>query len=166
MSKLLSGVVTLAAMCALSLFLSCGSSSSRPAGVLYTVTQGLNGSGNSISSFGMNLDNGELEYLNSNASTCPTPSTTTDSNPCGLPVDILLDPSGAFPFVLNQGVPCQEVEQNGVWVCVPASNPTVPPTIYPYTVNSDGSLSGPGTPYTWSCGANGSVSSCTNSDTA
>jgi hypothetical protein len=133
MSKILSGVVTLAAMCALSLFLSCGSSSSRPAGVLYTVTQGLNGSGNSVSSFGMNLDNGELEYINSNASTCPTPSTTTDSNPCGLPVDILLDPRGATAFILDQGVPTLNVA----------------PAIYPYTVNSDGSLAGPGTAINW-----------------
>jgi Lactonase, 7-bladed beta-propeller len=167
MSKIIGGVLALAGLCALSMFLlSCGSTSSRPAGLLYVVNQGLNGSGNSISSFGINLDNGELQYLNSNASTCPTQPSSGNSSPCGLPVDILLDPTGAFPFVLNQGVPCPEVEQNGLWVCSPNSNATVPPTLYPYTLNSDGSLSGPGTPYTWACGANVSLSSCTFSDTA
>src|SRR5208282_1015472 len=49
---------------------------------------------------------------------------------CGPPLNILLDPTGAAAFVLNQGVPSQSIQ----------------PTIYPYNVNSDGSLSGPGTP--------------------
>ena len=169
MSKIIGGVVALVDVCVLSLFLlSCGSSSSRPAGVLYVVNQGLNGSGNSVSSFAMNLDNGELEYVNSNASTCPTPVTGTNSNPCGLPLDILLDPTGATAFVLNQGVQCPEVlNQTGTqWICTPGANAPVPPTIYPYTVNSDGSLSGPGPAVVWSCGPTVAASACTNNDTA
>jgi hypothetical protein len=168
MSKIIGGVFALAGLCALSMFLlNCGSTSSRPAGDLYVVNQGLNGSGNSISPYNINLDNGELQFVNSlNVSTCPTQPSSGNPSPCGLPVEILLDPSGATAFVLNQGVPCQEVQQNGLWVCPVGANATVPPTIIPYSVNSDGTLSQPGTPYTWSCGSNMSPSSCTFSDTA
>ena len=168
MSKIIGGVLALAGLCALSMFLlSCGSTSSRPAGVLYVVNQGLNGSGNSISSFGINLDNGELQYLNSNASTCPTQPTSGNSSPCGLPVDVLLDPTGATAFVLNQGVQCPEVLGPGgtQWVCQTGFTP-VPPAIYPYTVNSDGSLAGPGPAVVWSCGLSVSASACNFNDTA
>jgi len=145
MSKKLGGVLALAAMCALSLFLiNCGSSSSRPSGVLYVLTQGSNGLGNNVSSFAMDLDSGGLALVNSNASTCPTAATEGNPAPCGLPLDILLDPAGATAFVLNQGTPC--VHQ-GV-VCVSGSS-SIPPTIFPYTVNSDGSLSAPGTAVSW-----------------
>ncbi|MGB9203402.1 MAG: hypothetical protein WCB94_05435, partial [Terriglobales bacterium] len=104
MSKKIGGVVALVGLCALSLFLvNCGSSSSRPAGVLYVVTQGSNGVGNYVSTFAMDLSSGGLSLVNSNASTCPTAATGTNTNPCGLPVDILLDPKGATAFVLDQG---------------------------------------------------------------
>jgi DNA-binding beta-propeller fold protein YncE len=123
-------VLVLVGLCALSLFLlSCGSSSSRPSGLLYVLTQGSNGTGNNVSSFGIDLGNGNLSLINSNASTCAT------AGACGLPLDILLDPKGATAFVLNQGVP----------------SASVAPTIYPYTVNSDGSLSAPGTGVAWNC---------------
>jgi hypothetical protein len=162
MSKKISGVVALAGMCALSLFLlNCGSSSSRPSGVLYVLTQGSNGIGNNVSSFALDLNSGNLSLVNSNASTCPTAASQTAPEPCGLPLDILLDPTGANAFVLNQGIPCVEVLQNGIWVCEPGSNTPILPTIYSYTVNSDGSLSKPGTPVTWTC-ANVNVSSCTD----
>ena len=96
MSKKISLVFSLAGMCALSLFLlSCGSTSDRPAGVLYVVTQGSNGYGNNVSTFAIDLDNGNPELVNSDASTCPTPATVQNSEPCGLPLEILLDPSGA-----------------------------------------------------------------------
>ena len=73
MSKKIGGVVALAAMCALSLFLlNCGSSSSRPSGVLYVLTQGSNGIGEPVSSFAIDLDSGDLSLINSNASTCAT----------------------------------------------------------------------------------------------
>ena len=61
MSKKIGGVVALAAMCALSLFLlNCGSSSSRPSGLLYVLTQGKQRrTGNNVSSFAIDLNNGE-----------------------------------------------------------------------------------------------------------
>src|SRR5580692_10663255 len=69
--------------------LNCGSSSSRPAGLLYVLTQGSNGIGNNVSSFSMNLDNGDLSLINSNTTTCQPPGGS-----CGAPLDILLDPTG------------------------------------------------------------------------
>src|SRR6266852_553078 len=125
MSKKLGLVVALVGVCALSLFLlSCGSSSSRPSGLLYVLTQGSSGVGNNVSSFAIDLSSGNLSLINSNASTC-----TTSDVSCGLPLDIILDPTGATAFVLNQGVP----------------SAAVAPTIYAYTVNSDGSLGAPPT---------------------
>jgi Lactonase, 7-bladed beta-propeller len=159
MLKKLGGVVALVGLCALSLFLvNCGSSSSRPSGVLYVLTQGSNGVGNNVTTFAMDLNSGGLSLVNSNASTC-----TPAGGSCGLPLDILLDPTGAKAFVLNQGVPCPEIfdSTNNVWICDPAENGPVAPTIYPYTVNSDGSLSAPGGAVTWSCGA---ASTCAYSD--
>jgi hypothetical protein len=65
MSKKIAKFVTVASVCAVSLFLlSCGSSSSRPSGVLYVLTQGSNGFGNNISSFAMDLDTGNLSLVN------------------------------------------------------------------------------------------------------
>ena len=123
MSKKIGGVVALVGMCALSfVLLNCGSSSSRPSGLLYVLTQGSNGSGNNVSSFAIDLGNGNLSLINSNASTCKPAGGS-----CGLPLNILLDPTGATAFVLNQGI---------------SSVPTAP-TIYAYTVNSDGSLGAP-----------------------
>jgi 6-phosphogluconolactonase len=123
MSKKISVVVALVGLCALSLFLlSCGSSSSRPSGLLYVLTQGSNGTGNNVSSFAIDLSSGGLSLINSNASTC-----VPAGGSCGPPLDILLDPTGAAAFVLNQGVP----------------SASVAPTIYGYTVNSDGSLGTP-----------------------
>ena len=160
MSNKIGGVVALVAMCALSLFLlNCGSSSSRPSGILYVLTQGTNqqgptGIGENVSSFAINFKNGTLSLINSNASACPTAASITDPEPCGLPLDILLDPAGAAAFVLDEGIPCPEEfnSQDGMWECQSAP---VPPAIYPYTVNSDGSLSSPGTAVTWTCaGAN------------
>ncbi|MBZ5613437.1 MAG: beta-propeller fold lactonase family protein [Acidobacteriia bacterium] len=158
MSKKIGGVVALAGLCALSLFLvNCGSSSSRPTGVLYVLTQGSNGVGNNVSTFAMDLNSGGLSLVNSNASTCPTAATGTNPNPCGLPVDILLDPTGATAFVLDQGAPpCPS--------CSPDSNNPIAPAIYPYTVGSDGSLSPLGTGLHRSCGTN--VSNCSDTATA
>ena len=114
MSKKISLVVALAGMCALSLFLlNCGSSSSRPSGLLYVLTQGINGAGPDVSSFSIDLNSGNLSLINSNASTCPASAT------CGLPVSILLDPTGATAFVMSQAA------------------------ITSYNVNSDGSLGSP-----------------------
>ena len=123
MSKKIGGVIAFVGICALSLFLlNCGSSSSRPSGLLYVLTQGSNGTGNNVSSFAIDLRSGNLSLINSNASTCTPPGGS-----CGLPLNIVLDPKGATAFVLNQGIP---------------SVPT-PPTIYAYTVSSDGSLGKP-----------------------
>ena len=169
LKKLIGGVVALVGLCALSLFLlNCGSSSSRPSGVLYVLTQGTNnggltGIGYNVTSFSVDLDNGNLSLVNSNASTCPG-ATASNPFPCGPPLDILLDPTGATAFVLNQGVPCPEVFSQGAWVCQSGSNAPIAPTIYPYTVNSDGSLSAPGTAVTWTCPAG--VTPCTYNDSA
>jgi hypothetical protein len=153
MSKKIGLVFTLVGISALSLLLSCGSSSSRPTGVVYVLTQGSNGLGNNVSSFSMDLNSGALSLVNSNASTCPTAATQTDPEPCGLPLDIVLDPSGADAFVLNQGTPCV---QQGTQ-CVAGGTATILPTIYPFTVNSDGSLSQPGSPVYWSCVVQGAT---------
>jgi Lactonase, 7-bladed beta-propeller len=159
MAKKLGGVVALVGLCALSLFLvNCGSSSSRPAGVLYVLTQGNNSVGNYVSTFAMDLNSGGLSLVNSNASTCPTAASSTNPNPCGLPVDILLDSTGRTAFVLDQGAPpCPG--------CSPPSNIPIAPAIYPYTVGSDGSLSAPGTAVTWTC-AGTLVSNCSDTATA
>ena len=145
--------MALVGVCALSLcLLSCGSSSYRPAGVLYVLTQGEGGTGNFVSSFSIDLYSGDLSEINSvsDATTCPTLQ-NTPSVACGIPVNIVMGPGGTTAFVLNQGAPCQPAS--------PQTNPpsceidpqtgvptvSVPPTIYPYTVNLDGSLSKPGT---------------------
>src|SRR5664279_32209 len=117
MSKKLKPLVATLCLGALSLFLiNCGSSSSRPTGLLYVLTQGSNGLGNNISSFAINLGSGNLSLVNSNAPTCKT------AGACGLPLDIVLDPTGATAFVLNQNA------------------------ISSYTVNSDGSFGAPSDP--------------------
>jgi len=100
---------------------------------LYVLTEGVtsqgnaSGFGNNVSSFAIDLDNGGLSLINYNASTCPTAASVANPEPCGLPLSILLDPTGATAFVLDPG---------------PASA-GVAPAIYSYTVNSDGSLGSP-----------------------
>ncbi len=156
MSKKLGFVIMLAALCALSVFLvNCGSTSHHPTGVLYVLTEGVtaegsaSGMGNNISSYAIDLNTGVLTLINYNPSTCPTAATSSDAEPCGIPVNILLDPTGDTAFVLDQGVA--------------TASPVVPPAIYPYTVNSDGSLNGPGTGVTWSC-ISQSATSCASSN--
>lgn len=123
MSKKAGTLAGLLGIFALSMFLlNCGSSDTRPAGLLYVISQ----AESNISSYSIDLDNGNLSLINTNATTC---STLTQSPPvnCGLPVAISLDPMKATAFVLNQGL----------------SVSSIPPSIYAYTVNSDGSLSAP-----------------------
>lgn len=140
MFKKIGLIVALVGVCALSLFLlNCGSSSSRPSGTLYVLTQGSNGIGNNVSSFAIDLNSGSLSLVNSNASTCPMAATSSNPQPCGLPLDILLDPTGATAFVLNQGTPCVVMAD----LCLPSTTNAVPPSIFTYTVGSDGSLSAP-----------------------
>ena len=89
MSKKTGVVVAFLGLCALSLFLaSCGSSSSRPSGLLYVLSQ----AESNVSSYAIDLSNGNLSLITSNM-----PSTG------GLPLSISVDPSGATAFVLNQG---------------------------------------------------------------
>src|ERR1700730_4382273 len=119
MSKKIGGGVALAGICSLSLFfLNFCSSSARPSGLLYVLTQGGNGAGNAVSMFAIDLNSGNLSLINSNASTCAT------AGACGLPISILLDPTGATAFVLGQGA------------------------ISSYSVNSDGSFGTPNTAWT------------------
>jgi hypothetical protein len=141
MFKKIGGVFALLAICALSLFLlNCGSSSSRPAGLLYVLTEGINGAGQNVSSFSIDFSNGNLSLINSNAAACPT------SNACGLPLQILLDPTASVAFVLNEGSPCIPTPPT----CTPIGN--IPPTISSYHVGSDGSLSAPTTAATLTAG--------------
>ena len=127
MSKKSGGIVVLAGLCALSLFLlSCGTSSSRPSGLLYVLTQGSTGIGNNISSYSIDLSSGELSLVNSNASACPTAPTQNNPSPCGPPMDIVLDSTGATAFVLDQGI----------------SSAMIAPVIYSFPIGSDGSLGG------------------------
>ena len=119
MSKKTRGVVAFAALCGLSLFLlNCGSTVSRSSGLLYVLIQG----SSDVSSYAIDLNTGNLSLINSNASTCANTS-------CGFPLDIILDPTGATAFVLNQGT----------FNSTSSGNP-VAPSIYGYKVNSDGSL--------------------------
>jgi hypothetical protein len=116
-------VMALLGMCALSvLLLNCGSGSERPAGVLYVISQ----AEFNISSYAMNLDSGALSFINSNATTCNT-ILSSPSQTCGLAVSMLLDPTSNVAYLLNQGY----------------SPGSISPTIYSYTVNSDGSFSSP-----------------------
>ena len=88
MSKKISGLFALLAFLGLSLFLvNCGSSSSRPAGVLYVLSQGEN----NVGSFAIDLGSGRLSLLKKTAAADTTPSS------------ILLDPSGTVAYVLNTG---------------------------------------------------------------
>lgn len=106
-------------LCGLSLFLlNCGSTVNRSSGLLYALIQG----SNDVSSYSINLSSGNLSLINSNASTCANTS-------CGFPLNIILDPTGATAFVLNQGT----------FNPTSSGNP-VAPSIYGYNVNSDGSL--------------------------
>ena len=75
-----------------------------------------------VSSFAIDLNSGNLTLINSNASTCT-------STACGFALDIILDPTGATAFVLNQGT------FNST-----SSGSPIAPSIYGYKVNSDGSL--------------------------
>src|SRR2546423_948745 len=88
MSKKISGLLALFAFFGLTLFLiNCGSSSSRPAGVLYVLSQGVG----EVGSYAIDLGNGRLSLLNKTTPTETTPST------------IILDPSGKSAYVLNTG---------------------------------------------------------------
>jgi len=88
MSKKMRGILAFLALVGLSfLLLNCGSSSSRPAGVLYVLSQG----DSTVGSFAINLDNGKLSQINTTAQTDSTP------------LSILLDSSQTVAFVLNQG---------------------------------------------------------------
>jgi 6-phosphogluconolactonase len=104
MSRKTGGIVLLILMLGLSAsLLNCGSSNSRPAGVLFLTSQG----SNIVESYAVNLGNGDLSKLNTSAPTDSAPSR------------IILDPTGAVAYVLNN----------------------VSGTITAYTVNSNGSLS-------------------------
>jgi len=88
MSKRLSGCFLLLVFAGLSLFLlSCGSSSSRPAGLLYVLSQGEN----NVGYFAIDLNNGHLSLINKNTAADTTPSS------------ILLNPAGSAAYVLNTG---------------------------------------------------------------
>lgn len=117
--------VALLGMLALSsLLMSCGSGHDRRAGILYVVSQSLS----NISSFAVDLFNGDLSLITENlASTCP-PSTT-----CGLPLTISVDPTGATAFVLTQlGVTGFNVNSDGS-LSTPIA--TVPTDAAPFPAN-------------------------------
>ncbi len=124
MSKITRGVLAFLALCGLSfLLLNCGSTVNRSSGLLYVLIEG----SNVVSSYAVDLTSGNLSLINSNASTCKA---TT----CGLPENIILDPTGATALVANQGVYTAANPNLGI------SEAGVVPTMYGYTVNSDGSL--------------------------
>lgn len=126
MSKKILGLCALLLVLGLSLLLAnCGSSSSRPSGLLYVLSQG----DSTIGSYAINLNNGQLSLINNKALTCPSGAT------CGLPLQILLDSMGASALVLNQGLFDPGTGNN------PPTPPSgIVPSINGYTVNSDGSL--------------------------
>lgn len=126
------GIVGTVGLCALSAFLlSCGSSSSRPQGLLYVISDSASPPNpNSISSFTINLNNGQISLINSNATTC------TNSTGCGLTTGVLLDPTKTVLYVLNEGL----------------ASAGIAPTIYSYSIQSDGSLGSPTVAATLSVG--------------
>lgn len=88
MSRKTGGIVVLILMLVLSIFLlNCGSSNSRPSGVLFVTSAGAS----VVQSFAINLGNGDLSQLNTSAPTGSAPS------------KILLDPTGTVAYVLNTG---------------------------------------------------------------
>lgn len=126
MSKKILGLCALLLLMGLSLLLAnCGSSSSRPSGLLYVLSQG----DSTIGSYAINLNNGQLSLINNKAVTCASGST------CGLPLQIVLDSTGKTGFVLNEGTFDPGTGNNP-----PTAPSGVVPSIYGYTVNSDGSL--------------------------
>lgn len=119
MLKKIRGLMAFVSLVGLSFFLlNCGSSSSRPSGVLFVTSQGAS----TVGSYAIDLGNGHLSQLNTTASTCQTA-------PCGFPLSVVMDPTGASVFVLNQGT-------------FDLNNPAgaVKPSIYGYTVGTNGSL--------------------------
>ena len=83
MLKRSGGVLVLVGICALSvLLLNCGSSSSRPSGLLYVISQ----ANFNISSFSIDLNNGGISLINSNAHTCMT-LTAEAAVSCGPPLE-------------------------------------------------------------------------------
>jgi hypothetical protein len=131
MSKKIPGLFVVLALFGLSLLVNCGSSSSRPAGILYVLSQGEN----NVGFYSIDLGNGKLSLINNNASTCATASTA----PCGFPEVLVLDPAGSVAFVLDQGVP-SHVDTSG--------HLDAPPAIHAYSVKSDGTLTESGSPQT------------------
>jgi 6-phosphogluconolactonase len=118
MSKKTGGIFAFLGLLGLSVFLlSCGTKVSRSSGLLFVISQG----SNQVSSYAIDQNTGNLSLLKTAASTCATAA-------CGFPLDIVLDPTNATAFVLNQGVPSSGVA----------------PSIYAYKLNSDGSLAGAG----------------------
>ena len=131
MSKTTRGILAFLALCGLSfLLLNCGSTVNRSSGLLYVLIQGTN----QISSYAINLSSGNLSLINSNAATCASGST------CGLPLNISLDSTKATALVLNAGV-YTSPNSNAV---PPVPESGIVPSIYGYTVNSDGSLASQG----------------------
>src|SRR5437868_2837802 len=88
MSKKICGLFALLAILGLVFFLiNCGSSSSRPADVLYVLSQGAN----NIGYYSIDLGNGRLSLINKTTESDTTPSS------------IILDPNGTAAYVLNTG---------------------------------------------------------------
>src|ERR1017187_5664020 len=88
MSKKTRVVVALWGMFVLSsLLVMCGTSSSRPSGLLYVLSQ----AESNVSSYSIDLNNGNLSLITSNL-----PATGA------MPFSSSLDPTGATAFVLNQ----------------------------------------------------------------
>lgn len=88
MSKKTGGILVLSLCLALSVFLlNCGSSNSRPAGVLFLTSAGAT----TVLSYSINLNNGDLSQLNTTAATGTVPG------------KILLDPTSTVAYVLNTG---------------------------------------------------------------
>jgi len=126
------GVLVLVGLIALSmLLLNCGSSSSRPTGLLFVASE----AENYIVSFAIDLNTGALSQVGLTTTTCST-LFQTPPVACGLAVQMLLDPTKSVAFLLNQGLSSS------------TSTATVAPTIYGYTVNSQGNLSTPTTSQT------------------
>ena len=123
MSNKTCGILALTGLLGLSAFLlNCGTSNSRPSGVLFVASQGAS----NVGSYAINLSKGSLSLINANA--------TTDTPP----TSVVLDKSGKVVFVLNTGsITAYTINSNGT-LSTPTSTSLPDPNPVAFTTDPAG----------------------------